>query len=152
VDLISEGLKQLELRQPHSDFDEFVDAQACCPTRGGTLSVVFDFETTGIGKTRDVRITQVGAQALRKDLSVASTFTRFVNPRKPISEGATKLTGIGNEVVCDLPDWSIVGKDFAHWVQGALVDSGADDVTLIAHNGKCDFVARVGFSFRDPVD
>ena len=106
------------------------------PPRGGTLHVVFDFETTGIGKTKDVRITQVGAQALRDDLTVSSTFTRFVNPRKAISEGAAQLTGIRDEVVCDLPDWSKVGKDFAYWVQGALVDSGADDVTLIAHNGK----------------
>ena len=122
-------------REPDADPEPspFVAAEARTPAR---LSVVYDFETTGLGKTNNIRVTQIGAQCLDGDLEVISTFTRFVNPLCKITNAASKISGISNERVRDLPDWSVVGKDFAHWVSTEMQDAGADDVTLIAHNGK----------------
>jgi len=104
--------------------------------RPTTLRVVYDFETTGIGKTKDIHVTQVGAQCLDDDFQPTSTFTRFVNPKTPISAGATKVSGITDADVSGLPSWDTVGKDFAQWIATEMRGAGASNVTLVAHNGK----------------
>ena len=63
--------------------------------------IAFDFETTGLGKTRDIRVVQIGARALDASLRSVDRFTSLVNPTIRIQTGAVDIHGISDERVRD---------------------------------------------------
>ena len=88
---------------------------------------------TGLGKTDEIRVCQVGAIILDQEMNTLDEFNEFCNPDRPISEGATKVNGITNKYVELLDKWDKVGLDFYRWI--AHYAQGLP-ITLVAHNGK----------------
>ena len=95
--------------------------------------VVFDFETTGIGKTE--KITEIGAVRYEYGEKVGE-FSRLVNPGKPISPFVQELTGITDAMVAGEPGIETLLPLFLDF---------AGDLPLIAHNAPFD----CGFLFRE---
>jgi len=96
---------------------------------------VFDFETTGLGKTEHIRIVQVGARALDASLRPVDQFTSLVNPTIRIQRGAIEVHGISDERVASEETWAVIGLRLNQWM--SRVRGPADGaLTLLAHNGK----------------
>lgn len=87
----------------------------------------FDLETTGMSPTRD-RILEIGAVRLDKDGSI-SRFSSLVNPRIPVPERITSVTGITNEMIADAPSFHDVGFKFLEFCRGCR---------MVAHNARFD--------------
>lgn len=103
--------------------------------------IVFDFETTGLGQTRDIRVVQVGARALDSSLRSVDQFTSLVNPTIEIQPGAVAIHGISDERVSNEETWHTVGHRLNQWIarlRRAAVgaDGGDAPLSLLAHNGK----------------
>lgn len=95
-----------------SDIRKGKRTMAAADNRGKRLSkyvdnyVVFDLETTGISAVKD-DIIEISALKVKNHEQV-ETFSRLVNPRRPIPAGATKVNGITDEMVQSEP-----GLEFA---------------------------------------
>lgn len=63
--------------------------------------IAIDIETTGLDPKKE-KITEIGALRVREGKTEAE-FHRLVNPRRPLSERITQLTGITDEMVADSP-------------------------------------------------
>uniref|UniRef100_UPI00405790F5 3'-5' exonuclease n=1 Tax=Agathobacter sp. TaxID=2021311 RepID=UPI00405790F5 len=82
--------------------------------------VVIDLEMTGLSAKRD-KIIEIGAVRVR-DGKVTETFETFVNPKCPIPERVTELTGITNEMVKDaMAEDDALKKLFAFLGEDVLV-------------------------------
>lgn len=107
--------------------------------------VVFDFETTGIGKTE--KITEIGAVRYEYREKVGE-FSRLVNPGKPIPPFVQQLTGITDAMVAGEPGIETLLPLFLDF---------AGDLPLIAHNAPfdCGFLFReagaLGIAIKNPV-
>ncbi len=110
-------------------------------TRGKRLDtcegnyVVFDLETTGVSWKHD-KIIEISAVKV-KDGEVAEEFTSLVNPGCHISEGATAVNGITDDMVEGEPSISEVLPRFLEFI---------GDEILVGHNiGSFD----MNFIYRD---
>lgn len=68
-------------------------------------AVVFDLETTGFNPYSGDEIISIGGVAVRGgQFTEAEPFYRLVNPKRPIPDHITRLTGITNDMAADAPD------------------------------------------------
>lgn len=89
---------------------------------------VVDLETTGLRPETD-RIIEIGAAKVRDGI-VVDTFSTFVDPRRPVPERITELTGITDTMLRGAPD-----------IREALplfLEFAGEDV-LLGHNLMFDF-------------
>lgn len=85
--------------------------------------VVFDLETTGISPVHD-EIIELSAVKVR-DHQPGETFSRLVNPKRPIPGEATKVNGITDEMVREAPGLEAVLPEFLDFIEGEI---------LVGHN------------------
>ena len=85
--------------------------------------VVFDLETTGVSPLTDAVI-EISAVKVR-DGQIVDEFSTLVNPKRRIPYGASRVNGITDEMVADMPVFEEVLKDF--------IDFIGDDI-LVGHN------------------
>lgn len=117
-------------KQTEADFDSFV---------------CFDFEMTGLS-SRD-KITEIGAVKVVKG-KVKEYFSELVNPKRPIPEKVTEITGITNDIVKD--------KETIYKVLPRFLEFIGDNI-LVAHKAAfdCSFLLReaenLGKEFKNPV-
>ena len=97
------------------------------------MFIVCLYSHTGLGKTSEIRICEVGAILLDQEMNELSQFEEYVNPKRDIGSGATAVNGITNDFVKNLDDWSVVGLRFYQWIAGFAEGL---PVTLCAHNAK----------------
>ncbi len=96
------------------------------------IFVVFDIETTGLSPETET-ITEIGGVKLMGG-EIVNTFSRLVNPNRPIPTQITQITGITDEMVKDAPTIDAVLPEFLEFC-GAKNDVRS---TVIAHNAKFD--------------
>ena len=89
--------------------------------------LLLDLETTGGNPVAD-RITEIAAVRIEEGREVARWST-LVNPRRPIPGFIESLTGIGNAMVADAPDFEAVAPRLLELLDGAV---------LVAHNARFD--------------
>lgn len=89
--------------------------------------VIFDIETTGLSPLNN-KITEIGA-VIYKAGEIIDEFNMYVNPKVPIPDEITKLTGISDETVKDASEISEVLPKFLEFIGGRM---------LIAHNASFD--------------
>lgn len=94
--------------------------------------VVLDTETTGLEPAEGHRIIEVGCIELDKRRPTGRRFHQYLQPDRPIDDGAVEVHGITNEFLADKPRFADVAEDFLDFVRGA---------ELIIHNAPFD----VGF-------
>lgn len=94
--------------------------------------VVLDTETTGLEVGRGHRLIEIGCVELCERGITGNTFHSYVNPGRPIDEGARAITGISDEFLLDKPRFADIAERFVAFIDGAEV---------IAHNAEFD----VGF-------
>lgn len=92
--------------------------------------VVFDLETTGLSPWAGDEIVEIGAMKVFGDqIDEVNIFHSMVNPRRLISEEATRINGITNEMVATAPFFDEVFPKFLDFVGTAY---------LVAQNAKFD--------------
>lgn len=94
--------------------------------------LVLDTETTGLAVEQGHRIIEIGCVELVNRRPTGNTFHRYVNPDRPVDEGAVRVHGITDAFLADKPRFAEVAHDLWDWFCG-------DE--LIIHNAPFD----VGF-------
>lgn len=97
--------------------------------------VVFDLETTGISPYTD-KVVEISAVKVRNHKKV-DEFSTLVNPECHISEGASAVNGIYDEMVADSPVFADVLPSFIEFIV---------DLPLVGHNIHS---FDMGFIYRD---
>ena len=107
--------------------------------------VVVDLETTGLHAAGGDRIVEIGAARFR-DGEPVSEFDVLVNPMRPISPGASRVSGLTDDMVADAAPIRDVLPAFFAFVS---------DSPLVAHNAVFDLsflacaASELGMSPRD---
>ncbi len=96
------------------------------------IFIVFDIETTGLSPETET-ITEIGAVKVMGG-EIVNTFSKLVNPNRPIPPQITQLTGITDDMVKDAPAIDVILPEFLDFC-GAKNDVKN---TVIAHNAKFD--------------
>ncbi len=89
--------------------------------------VVFDIETTGLNKDKDL-IIEIGALKYKNNVLVAQ-FNYLINPQIKLPKVITKITGIKDIDLIDKDTIDIVLPKFINFIE---------DLPLIAHNNEFD--------------
>ena len=79
-----------------------------------------------------MKVCEIGAVRLDDDFRPVARFHRYVNPQRPMSEGAFRVHGLSDEFLSQAPTFAEIAPDFLAFTRGA---------ELIAHNAVFD----VGF-------
>lgn len=94
--------------------------------------IVLDTETTGLEAGKGHRIIEIGCIELVERRPSGRRFHRYLNPQRPVDEGARAVHGISDEFLADKPRFAEVAVDFLAFIEGA---------ELVIHNAAFD----VGF-------
>src|SRR5580704_9975485 len=90
--------------------------------------VVFDFETTGLSPWGGDEVIEIGAMKIfGNELDESNFFHSLVNPKRLISQEASRINGITNEMVAGAPTLEEVFPRFLDFVGNAW---------LVAQNAK----------------
>ena len=94
--------------------------------------IVLDTETTGLETSQDHRIIEIGCVEIVNRKLTGRHYHQYINPQRPVDEGAMEVHGISDEFLSDKPLFVDIVDEF-------LVFIG--DADLVIHNAPFD----VGF-------
>ncbi|WP_458072187.1 DNA polymerase III subunit epsilon [Rhodanobacter sp. BL-MT-08] len=94
--------------------------------------VVLDTETTGLEVRQGHRLVEIACVELVERRLTGRYYQTYLNPGRPMDEGARQVTGIEDEFLLDKPLFADVVQEFLTFIDGA---------ELIIHNASFD----VGF-------
>ncbi len=94
--------------------------------------VVLDTETTGVDARKGDRVIEIGCVELVNHCTTGKTFHTYLNPQRPVSEGAFGVHGLSDAFLADKPLFAAISEPFLAFIVGAR---------LIIHNAPFD----VGF-------
>ena len=100
------------------------------------LIILYDLETTGLGKSSDICITEIGAILIDQKGSSIDTFRELVCPLVNVSNGASKVTGHTHEKLQAYDFWKAVGRRFYSWIESHRHNNERVPINMIAHNGS----------------
>lgn len=95
--------------------------------------IVLDTETTGLEAQHGHRIIEIGCVELLHRRLTRKTFHRYINPERPVDEGAVEVHGLTDEFLADKPRYADIVEEFVDFIRGA------DEIVI--HNAPFD----VGF-------
>ena len=91
--------------------------------------VVIDTETTGLEVGKGHRIVEIGCVELLERRPTGREFHRYLNPQRPMDEGARAVSGISDEFLIDKPLFAEIVVELLQFIDGA---------ELVAHNAAFD--------------
>ncbi|WP_298219107.1 DNA polymerase III subunit epsilon [Halothiobacillus sp.] len=94
--------------------------------------IVLDTETTGMPAADGHRLVEIGAVEMIERRVTSRTFHCYLNPERPVDEGAFNVHGLSDAFLADKPKFADVVDEFLAFIEGA---------ELIIHNAEFD----VGF-------
>ncbi|KAA2237863.1 DNA polymerase III subunit epsilon [Salinarimonas soli] len=94
--------------------------------------IVLDTETTGTDAAGGDRVIEIGCVELLRHIPTGRTYHVYINPQRPVSEGAFRVHGLSDAFLADKPLFAAVAEEFAAFIEGAR---------LVIHNAAFD----VGF-------
>ena len=97
-----------------------------------TRQITLDTETTGLSPTTGHRIIEIACVELVDRVMTKKHFHEYLNPQRPVDEGAFRVHGLSNNFLKDKPLFQAVVEPFLDFIAGA---------ELIIHNAAFD----VGF-------
>jgi len=95
--------------------------------------IVLDTETTGLEAQHGHRIIEIGCVELIDRRLTHKTFHRYINPERPVEEGAVEVHGLTDEFLTDKPRYADIVEEFVEFIRNA------DEIVI--HNAPFD----VGF-------
>lgn len=90
--------------------------------------IVVDTETTGLDRKVD-RIIEIGCVEMIDLRLTGNSWHKYINPLHPVSKGAFKVHGLGNDFLKKHPTFRRQVNSFLTFIEGA---------TLVAHNAPFD--------------
>jgi DNA polymerase-3 subunit epsilon len=94
--------------------------------------IVLDTETTGTDIAAGDRIVEIGAVELINQIPTGRSFHKYVNPQRPMSQGAYAVHGLSDAFLSDKPTFAAVADELHEFL---------GDARLVIHNAAFD----VGF-------
>ena len=91
--------------------------------------IILDTETTGLETADGHRIIEIGCVELIDRRLSRKHFHQYVNPERPIDDGAMEVHGISNEFLADKPRFAEIVDDLLAFLKGG---------ELIIHNAPFD--------------
>src|SRR5918997_1398601 len=101
--------------------------------------IVLDTETTGTDPAGD-RIVEIGCVELLNYIPTGRTFHVYVNPQRPVSQGALAVHGLSDSFLSDKPVFPAIAPEFMEFVRDArlVIHNAAFDVGFLnAELGRC---------------
>jgi DNA polymerase III subunit epsilon len=94
--------------------------------------IVLDTETTGTEPLKGDRVVEIGCVELINYCTTGKSFHAYLNPQRPMSEGAFRVHGLSDAFLADKPVFATVAEAFLAFIE---------DAHLVIHNAPFD----VGF-------
>lgn len=94
-----------------------------------TRQIILDTETTGLRPEEGHRIIEIGAIEIIDRRFTQNDRHIYINPERPIDEGAFKVHGISAQFLSDKPVFADIAEEFLDYIRGA---------ELIIHNAPFD--------------
>ena len=91
--------------------------------------IVLDTETTGLEYSQGHRIIEIGCVELLDRRLTGRHFHQYINPGRPVDEGAVEVHGITTAFLADKPPFAQIVDEFLAFVSGA---------ELVIHNAPFD--------------
>ncbi len=91
--------------------------------------IVFDTETTGLDPFSGHRIIEIGCVEIINLMPTGKVFHQYINPEREVPEEATRIHGLTDAFLKDLPFFNAIVRDFLDFI---------GDAKLIAHNADFD--------------
>jgi len=101
--------------------------------------IVLDTETTGTDPAGD-RIVEIGCVELLNYIPTGRTYHVYLNPQRPVSQGALAVHGLSDSFLADKPIFPSVAPEFMEFVRDArlVIHNAAFDVSFLnAELGRC---------------
>ncbi|MFP5506664.1 MAG: DNA polymerase III subunit epsilon [Gammaproteobacteria bacterium] len=110
--------------------------------------IVLDTETTGLEPSEGHRIIEIGCVELDNRRFTGRTFHQYLQPDRPIDDGAVEVHGITNAFLADKPRFGDVVQDFLDFVRGAelVIHNAPFDVGFLNHELR---LLGAGYSLLD---
>ncbi|SEG46464.1 DNA polymerase III subunit epsilon [Bosea lathyri] len=94
--------------------------------------IVLDTETTGVEANGGDRIVEIGCVELVNHCPSGRSFHVYMNPERPMSDGAFRVHGLSDAFLSDKPLFAAIAEEFVSFIA---------DARLVIHNAAFD----VGF-------
>ena len=109
--------------------------------------IVLDTETTGLDPKQGDRIVEIGCVEIVDLVPTGKTYQAYINPERPMGEGAAQITGLKDDFLKDFPVFSEVVHEFVDFIGIAplVIHNAPFDVGFINAEFK-----RVGIKPLDP--
>ena len=97
--------------------------------------IVLDTETTGLSPKQGHRIIEIGCVELINRRLTGNHFHYYINPERPVDEGAFNVHGISDEFLADKPKFNAIADEFFNYINGAelVIHNAPFDVGFIEH-------------------
>lgn len=95
--------------------------------------IILDTETTGLNARLGDRIVEIGCVELVNRRFTGNHFHHYINPERPVEEGALKVHGLTDEFLSDKPKFQEIADEFLDFVRDAeiLIHNAAFDVEFV---------------------
>jgi DNA polymerase-3 subunit epsilon len=92
--------------------------------------IVLDTETTGFRQNDGDRIVEIGCVELVNHVATGNSYHQYINPERPMPEGAFKVHGLSSEFLADFPVIAKIMDQFVAFI--------GEETPLIIHNAEFD--------------